>query len=411
MPTNSKTARVEGYRSNDNEPQSWWNDTEIIVNSGDSISFDGSNPGDVIRPWEWSDGFGPAGDLGNLGWQDALAYRSCGAGCDFDFMSLIGKVGVNGSAFYIGETNAVNAPASGRLYLACNDGVNFEDNSGGWDIEVTFEECVEISNQYFGSQEVLADKIDVSLLEEWGVILTIQCDTTDTDAEWTSTAKSNLVGAFNLINSRLQATTTRSFKDVFGGLELRMVDSLGSIGGRAFNGHLIRFGDVGRDGGTRADDRTWGRTGTGNYPSSYGLFYSNNFGIRNTIIHELGHVFSLRVAAMLSVGSTYFLTSVKGATAAQDVGSYWENPDNSIGEIVPDHFLNWVRNSYVSANPDAYNASDPDDERRISAYWVGDIEFIEDGSNRGTSPGIQGFADAATSAASDALAVLEAVLS
>ncbi len=136
MPT--QTVRVDGYRSNVGQPQSWWVDTGITVNPGDEVMLDATNPGNAIKPWDPHPGFGPNGDEGNEStkmWDEALAYRSGGTRCWFG--SLIGKIGAGGIAFYIGTSATVIAGASGTLFLAFNDGVNFEDNSGYWDVVVT----------------------------------------------------------------------------------------------------------------------------------------------------------------------------------------------------------------------------------------------------------------------------------
>lgn len=128
---------VQGYRSNTGQPQSWWNDTGIYVNHGDSIVFDASNHIGTINPG-FGSSFGPEGQVGNetnKNWNESLAYRSGGTRCWFG--SLIGKVGINGTAFCIGESANITSPASGTLYLAFNDGANFEDNSGSWQVEVT----------------------------------------------------------------------------------------------------------------------------------------------------------------------------------------------------------------------------------------------------------------------------------
>lgn len=408
MPT--KTVRVEGYRSNSGSPQSWWVNTGILVEVGDQITFDATDPGGSIKPWGWHPGFDPDGEVDNLtdkNWNESLAYRSGETRCWFG--SLIGKVGTDGIAFCIGSSNTITAPATGCLYLAFNDGVNFEDNEGYWDVQVTFEQCVVIPD-LFGTSGILADCITTSLLDDWGVILTIQCDTNDPNAVWTTTAINNVVAAFTFIDNRLRAHTSRNFKEVFGGLELRLVYSLPGAAGQTYNGHLVRFDEDALDSGTRLDDRTWGRVGANpGYPSAYGLFNAGDIGIQNTIIHELGHVFAFRAPAMLTWGGNYNLTPVKGSTAETDTGTYWEDTLNDIGEIVPDNFLNWVRDSYVSVDPDVYDANAPDNDRRISAYWIGDIEFVESSVSRGISPGISDFADDAHTAAVAGLAALEVV--
>jgi hypothetical protein len=132
------TVTVNGVMPNSGQPQSWWNDTGIDVHQGDEIVIDASNHVGSINPG-FGSSFGPEGQVGNepnKNWNASLAYRSGGTRCWFG--SLIGKVGEDGTAFCVGETATETASASGRLYLAFNDGVNFMDNNGSWaNIDVT----------------------------------------------------------------------------------------------------------------------------------------------------------------------------------------------------------------------------------------------------------------------------------
>jgi|GEM_PF-931872 len=391
MGTLTKTVTVQGIRPNVGSPQSWWNETGIYVSENDDIVFDATSPGGSIKPWGGHPGFDPNGDDTITDWAPSLAYRSGNTNCPFG--SLIGKVGENGTAFFIGDSKTVSAPATGCLYLAFNDGVNFQDNAGDWDVEVTYEDSILLLGEY-GTDRVKLDKIDFNLFDTYGVVLTVQSDVTDASVEWDATSRANISSALSLINSRLQARTTRNFKEVFGAVEFRMVTTLGSIGGRALNENVVRFGDVGRDGGTRPDNGDWAITPSTVYPSAYGLDNSGSFGIHNTIIHELGHVLYDRSSSIVSNAGSYVLPQVY---ISPEQGTYWENKntDPSGEEYLADNFLNWVRDSYVDADPDVYTASDPDNERRIAAFWIGGIEFIESGANRGESEGIQGFADEA----------------
>jgi hypothetical protein len=412
----TKMVTVQGYRSNTGSPQSWWNETGIFVNEGDSIIFDTTNNSGTNNPG-FGDSFGPDGDNyspdkeANKSWPESIAYRAGGTECWFG--SLVGKIGIGGTAFCIGASNTITAPASGCLYLGFNDGVNFEDNDpeGSWEVDVTYEDCVQISSAYGEYRIILEspESINTDLFETWGVILTVQCGAEDEEAVWSSNAIANVEAAFDMVRIRLEARTTLSFKDVFGGLELRMVDSLGDIGGRTLNENVIRFGDVGRSGGSRTNStQRWGISNAPGYPSDYGLTEAGDIGIRNTIIHELGHVFYKRASSLATTAGGFNLPAVYG-TPPQ--GTYWENNfDLLLEEFSADHFLNWVRNSYVSADPDQYDALESDNNRRISAFWVGGVEFIEANESRGTSPGIQGFAEDANTAALASLDILEGFL-
>lgn len=63
---------------------------------------------------------------------------------DFPLVSLIGKIGVNGSPFFIGKSKAIVAPESGRLYLAINDTNCAGDNNSGY-YYVTLERDIDSS--------------------------------------------------------------------------------------------------------------------------------------------------------------------------------------------------------------------------------------------------------------------------
>jgi hypothetical protein len=212
MPTKMKTVNVCGFRYNEGNPQNWWVNTGIFVNEGDQIVIDATDPGGVIMPWGGHAGFGPTGDEELSDWEYALAIIT-GIDDDLDdetgyenlwFGSLIGKIGRDGGAFYIGNSRTLTANRTGTLFLAFNDGYNFEDNSGSWNVDVTFEEHVRLASSGYGSESIYADHIDTSLLEDWGVVLTIQTDVGNPElTAWDSTAIANLVAAFDAVDGRL----------------------------------------------------------------------------------------------------------------------------------------------------------------------------------------------------------------
>lgn len=115
MAPKTNAVKVCGRRTNVGSPQSWWVDTGIFVNEGHQLTIDASNPGGVIRPWGGHEGFEPAGQVGheeNRDWEYALANitdiddelaSETGYGSLW-FGSLIGKIGRDGLAFYIGES-------------------------------------------------------------------------------------------------------------------------------------------------------------------------------------------------------------------------------------------------------------------------------------------------------------------
>lgn len=58
----TKTVKVCGYRPSAGSPQSWWVDTEILVNAGNELSIDATNPGSAIHTWPGSTAWTPEGN-------------------------------------------------------------------------------------------------------------------------------------------------------------------------------------------------------------------------------------------------------------------------------------------------------------------------------------------------------------
>jgi hypothetical protein len=428
MASKTKTMKVCGHRANAGSPDSWWIDTGIFVTPANQLRIDAANPGGVIKPWPSHQGFGPAGDVNNIAnrdWAETLANRTGIQAGDTScwFGSLIGKIGRDGKAFSIGQLKQFTPSMSGTLFLAFNDGVSFEDNSGSWNVAVTFEDRVQLATSGYGTDKIFADRINTSLVDTWGVILTIQEDVTDTSLAWNPTAIANLVSAFTAVEGRLQNRADRTFKQVFGGLEIRFWAGSGA-GVTHTEGKLIRFGTGTRGTtATRLDNRSWGRINPiaqfNYYPSSipYGFFNAGDKGIQNTIMHELGHVLDFRSTSMDAAGTQFGLKVVKDTTSptvdsSLDIGTFWENPTTPLGEILADNFLNWVRNSYVGIenNVDTYNVSANAEQRRVMAYWIGNIQYTLPGTSTVvTSPGITGFTADATSVSNGAAALLRSL--
>jgi len=385
-----------------------WYNTKIVFVKSQSYSITATGN---VYPWDGANPYSPNGDP-SIQWQYSLSPVH-------NFCMLIGRVGPTGTAFAVGASSGPIIPtATGELYLAMNDGVNFGDNSRQFNAIVTVPSCVPLSS-LSGSVQVKGDRIDAELMPTWGVMLTVQCDVTDDAIRWTPTQKQNLINAFSSINTRLLDHTNKGFRSVFGGIELRHVGSLtpSTIGAdtpSAQNGYLMRVGPVGRGGTTRNVSRAFGEVNTG----AYGVNVAGDLGIKATITHELGHAFDYRTRpqpgqsanGLYFWGQQYNLTSVKGTSNANDIGRVWENPNGTLGENVPDHFLNWVfdtTNGYIITDPDVYNPAASDNARRISAYWIGGINFVELGVTRGMSAGIQTWADLANARAQVGLQELD----
>lgn len=433
MAAKMKTVKVCGRRTNTGSPQSWWVDTGIFVNEGHQLVIAPVNPPPAVRPWGGHAGFGPTGDGATDDWEDALATIT---GIDTElattgydklwFGSLIGKIGRDGEAFYVGSARTLTANRTGTLFLAFNDGVNFEDNSGYWDVDITFEEEVHLAPVVdhpdgYGADKIYADRVNTSLLDTWGVILTIQRTGFDTPPEfdWDSTAIDNLEAAFTAIHTRLQSQTSYTFKDVFAGVELRFYPTLPDVYGVTWGKNLIRFGQGTRNTVERPNNRGFGRIDVDDslsavdyLPADTGFFEPDSIGIQNTVIHELGHILYFRSQDFWPTASAFALPALKGSgtpspDAPDDVGTFWEQGgSNELEEWLPDHFLNWVRDSYVGVEGgiDDYDAGMDPEPKRASAFWVGGITFSSH-----TSPGIDGFSSDATSDAGAAADLLQSL--
>lgn len=388
----------------------------FLINPGNPLTVDATTPGGVIHSWTGSPGWTPIGNKDETNWSATLAYRT--SELPANSFSLIGKIGRDGDAFSVGESLTFTPTTSGTLFLACNDGSNFEDNDGFWNVEVTFEEDVLLAPNGYGSLTIYADRLNTSLVDDWGVILTAE-DNLSASVNWNADAIANVVAAFTAIDNRIRAQTSRTFKEVFAGLEVRLSPHSGAGLVASTNGNVVRLGVLTQGVvDPRLDNRTFGQISPDSvldfYPSSipYGIFNANDKGIQNTVIHELGHILANRSEAANSNNSMYDIADSNlmnlrimpdplwGSTTSdslEDVGVFWENRSAVLGELVPDNFLNWVRNSYVGIEGeiDNYDADTMTiEQRRASAYWVGGIEFTDpDTGISTTSPGINGFTE------------------
>lgn len=411
-------------RHNTSSLQSWWVDTGILVNAGNSLTINAANPGGVIRPWGTHPGFSPAGDanIANNDWPESLAYRTSSSVTEIRFGSLIGKIGRDGAVFPIGQltgqSKTFNPTTTGTLFLAFNDGVNFEDNSGYWSVSITFEEFVQLSPTIYGTGKVIADRINTSFIDNWGIILTVEQGVPST-LSWNPTATDNLAAAFNNIQNRLVMHGGYTFAQVYTGLELRLTAASGAGDTILGNGNFVRFGTDTQGSAIRRDDRSWGRISPiaqfDYYPSTtgYGFFNTGDNGIQNTIIHELGHIVAYRTYntpnSMLTFADTNQMNlkpmpdlawNSRATDAPKDIGTFWENliSPNDLNEKVADNFLNWVRNSYIGIenNIDNFASAVTPEQQRAAAYWIGHIQFTDPNTHiSSTSPGISVFAQQA----------------
>lgn len=117
-----------------------WQATDISVQEGDRLRIEVPNPSlpnvNHPKPWPWGPNCDPDGNRSDeeprFKWDDAIAP-------DLFVFALVGRIGESGTPFFVGSSFDQPASASGYLYLSYNDGVNFNDNNGYWNVVVTVE--------------------------------------------------------------------------------------------------------------------------------------------------------------------------------------------------------------------------------------------------------------------------------
>ena len=103
-----------------------WTDAGVDVRAGDRIAVTAS--GQVFH--NERDSIGPEGFRNEPHLSTPFS--------ELNHAALIGRIGENGSGFYLGESATITAEADGRLYLGINDG-GLENNRGYWDATVAVE--------------------------------------------------------------------------------------------------------------------------------------------------------------------------------------------------------------------------------------------------------------------------------
>ena len=110
------------------ESRARWTDSGIDIRAGEMISFDARG---TVR-------LGPT--QGEVAGVDGTLSRRRDNGAPMGNQpegALIARIG-NSPVFFVGDLNAVRAPAAGRLYLGVNDG-DLANNSGDFQVIVTLE--------------------------------------------------------------------------------------------------------------------------------------------------------------------------------------------------------------------------------------------------------------------------------
>jgi RHS repeat-associated protein len=253
-------------------------------------------------------------------------------------------------------------------------------------------------------------KINTSLENDWGVTLTVDC-CVDPSVTWTAAQIDNLVSAFRSVEDKLRVETGHRFKSVFGGLEIRHVNSNSSAtcktqdnkyksnsgafrGTKAFavweefSGYRMDVGPTGRDNGIQRA-LTYGPNDPG---GDYGLVYTDNQNVQDTVIHELGHALDHRTKGSLAANVRAFNLQPTYASGQIATKQHTRSNYDSPREISADHFLNFIGGTYlVDVSPSGCDANDTSPSCRHSAYWFGDLAWQKSGGVYVQSPGIAGW--------------------
>jgi RHS repeat-associated protein len=245
------------------------------------------------------------------------------------------------------------------------------------------------------------NKVNGELVESYGVILTVQCFDNNSESgslSWndeTGNTKANLEHAFSQIDRRLRDRTNGlGFKDVFGGVEFRLIPA--ELRGAALTNNPFRI-NFDADAISSASRSSGGAYGPASPGGPYGFVNPNDPGIQATVVHELGHILHLRTQSLSQSerggnqgGGLYhtaqlfqlFNLAPITRTGGLREGVEFEG-DEAVLEDAIDHFLNWVYKSYLGGiDPD--NLRSPgavtitDEDRLISRFWMGGKVRISD---------------------------------
>lgn len=273
------------------------------------------------------------------------------------FCKLVGKIGPSGTPFGIGSGYGAPSPAAGRLYVSVNDGVNFADNTGSFNLVITQG----------------ATAIDNLITEIGRYNVTVYKDglaTTDPNyaqrRAWTFAELTEVLFGLQFtaralyerkypgsVNSTAHDQMQSLFRRVMSTFQIRRVQ----------NGYVVAAGDACN--GTT--DQACTSVGQGAI-----VLYGNVPITQFTIVHELGHYFNNRSA----ISGTSLFSRMESASVADNtgglvfgvVGSNWRRGArgwgsgpasvyNGDGTLVPPaRVTNFQQNSYTANDAPAGDA-------------------------------------------------------
>ena len=324
-----------------------WADTGYNVVSGQNLFISATGS---IGPWSGPN-IGPDGTP-VYKWNQTIVPNEY-------FCKLVGKIGTSGVPFGIGSGYGNPSPIAGRLYVSVNDGVNFADNTGSFNLTITQG----------------ATAIDNLITELARYNVTVYKDglaTTDPNyaqrLAWTFAELTEVLTGLQLtaralyerrypgsVNSTSHDQMQSLFRRVMGTLQFRRVQ----------NGYVVSAGD-GCNGTTNSACTSVGQGAI--------LLYGSFPVIQYTIVHELGHYFNNRSAT--STGTSLYSrmesASVLDSTGVRvfgvAAGSDWRrgargwgsgpaSTYDNIGNLITLQVTNFQQNSYTANNAPSGTAS------------------------------------------------------
>lgn len=257
MPSYSLNAKVQ------------WADTGYNVINGQNLFISASGG---IGPWSGPN-IGPDGTP-VYKWNQTIVPNEY-------FCKLVGKIGTSGVPFGIGSGYGNPSPIAGRLYVSVNDGVNFADNTGSFNLTIT-QDATAIDNLI---TEIA--RYNVTVYKE-GLA------TTDPNyaqrRAWTFAELTEVLIGLQLtaralyerkypgsVNSTAHDQMQSLFRRVMSTFQIRRVQ----------NGYIVATGD--------SCNGTIDQACTSNGQAAI-VLYGNVPVTQYTIVHELGHYFNNRSA-------------------------------------------------------------------------------------------------------------------
>ncbi|NJL93751.1 MAG: RHS repeat-associated core domain-containing protein [Anaerolineae bacterium] len=224
-----------------------------------------------------------------------------------------------------------------NMNSGCGDIASFPGGAFSPPSTTTQQSSDECISPPTGAATLIEPQVNTSLFSQYGVILTASCGITA--EKWEQQGRLNfLLEAINTVDRVLFANTGAGFRNMFGGLEFRLVQRNVGAAAIATSNRLIEISGP-----------------------DHAIFTNN-------IIHELGHIAEQRSQYLGSKGMAA-IASIPSTERLDDTwipGRYTLGPGlgagpNPLLETIADVFMYWVMDSW-------YNPSSPETE--IAKFYI-----------------------------------------